>query len=448
MGLPSTEAFARLVRSLSASERVAFVADIWAARGWNITVEGDTIVATREGTELRVRVVDPGRLRTPSIGDADVVVTTRDRASLRDATRAGDAEYVPPADLRDALLYGVDRETAAALFEATFDKPLDAEAPHVEPPLTEQFRRMRDVLERPSRSVAGRPKFVAAVLLVALLGGVAVAGSGVVPGTGGSAADIVVTGTYTPGEAGAIGATPTPTAAAASPTSPTPRQSYLPPGIGERGIDNVSTLVKAHQWHVSGRSRVLRLRAEGPPNASYMADRSRWNYTARVERPWVYRFDAEYADLDNGSRVDVSVYASGGVNYRRITADSGVTYQRYPTGSAGYADKYTRDVGLYLDAFLRGERSVVDCVGEDELTCRVVVRGAPSEFTNAEDYSARAVVKQSGIVYSLSVSYTYPDTDGDGDREPVSFRLDYEGLNETTISDPDWLPAAKNATED
>jgi len=64
---------------------------------------------------------------------------------------------------------------------------------------------------------------------------------------------------------------------------------------------------------------------------------------------------------------------------------------------------------------------------------------------NVADYEALAIVSENGVVTTIRASYTLPDEDGDGEREPVSFALDYR-FEEVTVTAPEWLPAARNAT--
>ena len=67
---------------------------------------------------------------------------------------------------------------------------------------------------------------------------------------------------------------------------------------------------------------------------------------------------------------------------------------------------------------------------------------------DAESYRATVIVNRNGIVTSLAVNYTLPDSDGDGAREHVQFGLSYESLDTTTVAEPAWLPEAKNETSE
>lgn len=438
---PGVEAFARLFRALPPERRVAFVAELWAARGWDVEVGVNDITATRDGTEQRIRVVAPSRVLTPNIESADVVVSTRDSPALERAVDATGADYVPPAELRERLLYGVDRTEAAALFEEAVGHPLDSAEEHLTPPLT---RRVRTGAASTYQRATGLARSRLSVVVVLLLL-VAAAVVGVPPfAPAGETTQPAATQTATVAEPGTMRETTEPAAPAA-----TERSYGLPPGVNYGGLADLPQLLSAHREGVKRRPLTLRVRASGPPNATLLNGRTRWNYTARVERRWEYRFDANYSYPDSAATdsMRVAVYANGGQNYRRVTNGSRVTYQRYPTEAAGYASKYADEVVRYLETFLRGNQSTAECFGEWTQTCRVTVTGTPSTLPEAvSGYRATATVETSGVVSSLRVNYALPDTDGDGERERVRFAFDYTALDETTVSEPAWLDAARNET--
>ncbi|ESS03025.1 MAG: hypothetical protein A07HR67_02534, partial [uncultured archaeon A07HR67] len=126
MDVPSEAAFARQFRALSTAERRRFVAALWTARGWETsheTAEATLVVARRDGETRRIAV------GTPVPDDVDVVVDETGRsAAVRRRTEATGASRVSPADLRDKLLYGVDRDTADRLFCRHFGVDLAAAA--------------------------------------------------------------------------------------------------------------------------------------------------------------------------------------------------------------------------------------------------------------------------------------------------------------------------------
>jgi hypothetical protein len=116
MTLVPEDAFRELLADLSGDAFVAFVADLWRARGHEVVREGDRLHVD-DGTLLVVERVDPAASRD---GDQRPVSATPLPEHAPD-------DAVGPDDLRRMLLYGVERERAAELFEEQFDRPLDGD---------------------------------------------------------------------------------------------------------------------------------------------------------------------------------------------------------------------------------------------------------------------------------------------------------------------------------
>jgi len=113
-------AFADRLQALPREDLVSFVADLWAASGWDTTVEGSTVVTRWGNTTLRLLVVTPTRFPLlrggrdpPDRADADRVVTSG-RATALGAGTEGPA-VLSAGDLRERLLYAVPRDVAARL---------------------------------------------------------------------------------------------------------------------------------------------------------------------------------------------------------------------------------------------------------------------------------------------------------------------------------------------
>lgn len=130
---PST--FERLLTGLDGQTFTAFVADLWTARGADAHVEGaNRVVIDADGREKRVirtvhwrsRVSLRIRLATGDIDldQTDVLVTNRDHLRLERLATAAGSGYVGPDRLREVLLYGIDRERSADLFQAYFDRSI------------------------------------------------------------------------------------------------------------------------------------------------------------------------------------------------------------------------------------------------------------------------------------------------------------------------------------
>jgi|AntDeeMetageno50_2_1112565.scaffolds.fasta_scaffold00521_3 hypothetical protein len=439
------EQFTRLFRGLGTEQRVSFVAELWAGRGWEAIVDGKTVVATRGDETERVLVVDPGRFRTPALDGVDVLVAARDRDAVRAAAEAAGVRYLSPTDVREVLLYGLPREDATALFEQTFGHPLDSP--------TETSPSVRDRLSAAAaaaeQTVSERTdsRLIAVLLLAGLLVVGAATGPALVPN--GDSAAVAPVGTFTPGEAGAVGES----TATAPPETVETGTNGRPPGVGERALTDYRMLADAHAEAIVGNSRTLRVKASGPPAAPSLQGTTSWNYTARIESPRHYRFEGRYYfPAENGSGDDLVVvnrYADGETKFRQYRTDNETTYQRYAIETTGDASGYATDMREHLLLFLAGDRSTVECAGTltggDCFAYRIVVTGNPPVLpAEAADYRAVAIVQDNGVVSSLEVRYTLPNETGE--REPVVFRFSYDDIGKTTVTPPDWLPEAKNET--
>jgi hypothetical protein len=452
----SSERFGTLLRSLGSAERRAFVADLWSARGWETAIDGGVIDATRGGERQRIRVVDPGRFGAPNVGDADVLVTTRDRDAVREAAESAGARYVTPADLREQLLYGLDRETAGALFETTFGRPIDATGE----PEPSGLQRARAVPGWIRSAVAGHgpgPRSLAVVLVALLLVGVAVGGPALSPRD--ASESTVLTQTFTPGDAGAVGAV----TASPTPVTETPddEANTRPAGLGVRSVTDLRALADGHTTAVIGTSRTLEVSARGPPDTALMRGRTAWKYTARIEQSHHYRVEGREAypsslfppaNESSADTVRIGIYAVGDRMYRQRQTPNDTEYERHLLEIAGDASGYATTVRGYLLTYLRGERTSVECAGTltggECFAYRIAVTGTPSTVPEgASDYRAVAVIQDNGLVSSLDVRYVLPDEDGDGSPERVRLQVQYD-YSSVQVTPPEWLPEARNETVD
>lgn len=109
------EEFGRRLRERSPAERRRFVADLWAAGGWETAVEGPFVRLTRAGDPPAGR-----RVLVPETDAAPVDVLRCDADAGEEGTRLG------PADLYRRARYGLDRPTADDLFRRHFGRPMAA----------------------------------------------------------------------------------------------------------------------------------------------------------------------------------------------------------------------------------------------------------------------------------------------------------------------------------
>ena len=427
------EAFRSEFRGLTASDRTEFVAGLWAARGWETTVEDGVVVAERGAERRRIRVVAPGRFGTPDVSGIDVLVTARDRDGVREAAEAAGAEYVPPADLRDLLLYGIDRGAAESLYEEWFGRSLRRSAPDGsdDQPLSESVAAALP-------PIAKRSRVVAVVVLLALVG-VVLAGPAL-SGIGSPDQSPVTVENVTPDEEtpGAIGA------ASPEPTEP----PGLLPGVTASGIVEVSALADAHVAGVRNRSRVRSVTIVGPPNASIMGGTTRRTLTTRIDNESHYRHEAESQfPGEDGWNGAAGVYADGEVAYQRVVIGNDSAYSRYPITDRP-ASEYD-DVGPYLYRyFTNTDATVVTCAIQFETDCptyRIQVDEPPDGFGgDVEEFNALAIVSDRGVITTIRVNYTIIV---DGEPEAVELAMDYR-FGAVDPESPEWLQEAKNATTD
>jgi hypothetical protein len=125
MSVPSRAAFARRFRDQPPETQAAFVAALFAADGWETSRDGRVIRVEKGGTTrlMSVAVAD-----TPSDPVDDLVVPF-DTPAVREQAREVNARVLGPDDLRNRLLYGLDRETANALYRDQFGLDLTEEEP-------------------------------------------------------------------------------------------------------------------------------------------------------------------------------------------------------------------------------------------------------------------------------------------------------------------------------
>ncbi|WP_152040756.1 hypothetical protein [Salinigranum salinum] len=125
MSVPSRAAFARRFRDQPPATQAAFVAALFAAGGWETSREGRVIRVEKGGTTRLMSVAVAG---TPSDPVDDLVVPF-DTPAVRERAREVNARVVGPDDLRNRLLYGLDRETANAVYRDQFGLDLTEEEP-------------------------------------------------------------------------------------------------------------------------------------------------------------------------------------------------------------------------------------------------------------------------------------------------------------------------------
>ena len=475
MNVPSTASFARRFRGLSAPARRDFVAALWAARGWETTVgetEPNAVVARRDGRTRRIAV------GTPVPADADVVVgdgTRRVRSvSPRRRAESVGATYVSPADLRERLLYGTERDAADRLFRRHFGVALAAAGADADPGSDGVSSRV----SAGARSVAAGNPLAAAVAVAALLSvAVAVLAVGGVPALAGlpgldgaepapTAPDPPADGEYA--AAAAIGTA----ASAERATAALDDAAYLglyrealvgtvgstartPPGVFLTGVYDPETLAAAHvatAGELSSASVVLV--ASGPANATDLdaATGGRVGIAGDGGVELAVASDARYRltgsaneSIVNATHDGVAeVYADGERVHERTAGPAGVETRRVPPAAAPNATALVGEVAEEpIRRFLNGSESTVRPAATSVPLYRVEVGGDPGALGDeVSDFRSIAFVTADGLVLELSASYVHEPT---GERVRVAFR--YARLDDTAGVPPSWYWEVESSDE-
>lgn len=450
----SEEAFARLVGDLDASALAAFVADLWAVRGWETrVVDGDEPLVEaetatdgeRDGDRLRIRVVAEagvgGRLfrrflptgpplDPADLDDVDLLVAGSDDPALEAVAGEAGVEYLGPAGLRDRLLYAQSRGDAEAVFERHFEGAF--ETPD-RPGPSWAGDRGRDG-EGAAGRASGRRVPSQRVAVAALLVVVAVAAAAVGP------ADVARQQPATvPADVGPVAGSPS--------TTPSPTPDPYPPGLSADGVGNLTRLADAHVTAVRNRQYTLDVVFVGPPEADGFENWSSVRWRLWVGSAHNFRINATYRHEDRSPRwLEFGVYADGVNLYRRVETPNETAYDARPAGSSDATSYvfFTRSLLMqYLDTPSTSVNRVVD---EETGTVRyrVVAEGTPSGMrTEIQGYRALAWVTPDGRVSSLSVEYT---ADVGGQLRAVRMGFEYLTYGDADVEQPSWLSEAKNRT--
>ena len=369
---------ARHVAALDAGARAALLADCLAARGETVARDGRV-----------VRVDD---------GDRTVAVAGGSwPADAPDPDLTFDVD-----DLRDLLLYGLDRPAADRVATAHLGAPLA----DLRPP-----RRGRAL----ARRVA--PSLVVLVVLVAAAAAVA----GPLAGAPGA---VTPTPAAPDGETG-----PERTPDAGTPAGETP--DGPPPGVGAAGVTDPDALAAAHDRERPPSYRVAVTTERTAPNTEI-----RRNVTMRVAGD---RYLATATLRVGGDRVDAeTVYGDDRGRWAATTAGDVRTVRRLDAGETGLPSVDPAATGgERVAAALRTQETNVsglERTADGRAVYRVVGRGPPPT-SEAETYRVVALVSPDGFVVSLTVEYTLGGLQ-DGARR---FAWRY-GWGPEAVERPAWVP--------
>jgi hypothetical protein len=475
VSLPSAERLGHHLRQFDREAFTAFVADLWAARGFETRRDGDVVVVTREG-EAPIRLLPAvsrpwvriGGRRTPPTTDrareaaVDVVVTAG-RRDRRDSLGTGH-RVVDATGLREMLAYAVDRSTADELCRRHLDAPFDSLPPSARERGRAHLERIGGAVAAAGQRVPALPAatgpavaVVALLLVVGLVG----AGAGVTPGTlaagtGTDGGDRPVDGGEEPDAGGDDGADDGDAVATDAddddegPSQLGPPGTGQVPGLSREGIENVTELARAHERGLANRSYTMWLDYYGPRNGSTPNVRIQEDIDIAVEGD---RYTLVASVETNGSRTRtqsayhdgrdwyVADYEGDNASYRRVSAQNPLMAPLDPE------DVQETVVERYLDTSATAVTGLV--TSGQQTFYRVVATGDPSGFVprTQERYEAVAFVDSEGVVYDLTVEYTRPFGD-----QTVSIRVEVTlgRLDATTVTPPAWYDRefGGNATTD
>lgn len=414
---PSLEQFSRQFRSLSPTERAAFVADLLAVRGWDTECDDRLIVATRDN-ETRRLYVGPV---PPEAAVVDEIVVVPSRVETVRAGRFGKAGAIAnspgcvsgatvldPDSLHTQLLYAVEREDATRLYREYFDSEFDTD--HDDSPAT-QF----------SRHVVVTAAILAVIVTVLAL-------AGVLPG-GPLSGDATSVGVTVPeGDRTAISAAEV-DGGTGTPAAPT-RTANLSP----EDISDLDRLVRAHSSALRDHPVALSATFQGPRfltgfdtrRSGFDADDT---VTIRIHVESDSRYHVVRKTNFTGSPLTSTSgrferFADGTSEYRRIQRENTTTYERRPltarqNGSASI-ESWTRLVVFrYLNTTETTVERLDTAAGKRyRLVATGVALGLDHE---TRDYRAVAVVEADGRIRGIRVVYRHPNI---GTRVMVTVRYD------------------------
>jgi hypothetical protein len=453
----------QLCQTAEPGDLLGFVADLYAARGWTVvtTNAGDAVVTLERGeSQQRLGIAT----ETTSLSGVDTIVIIGTKVDP--ATVTADT-ILDIGDLWNLLLYSVDRERAATIFERWFDQelsdPVDtvdlAEShtdsqtdglqdftPESEPdtPRDTTTRAITDAAgqsQPPTANGSGDTstpfrtrRHVGVVVGLLLVLGIVIVATGV----GLSVADQAVNNDTTTD----TGVTPVPTTetlatatqetpesgqlASTQPTQIPARATGFPPGVDRTGITDYRQLIDAHESELEGQSYRITLSYREIRNKRLTGARTQ---TVRVENGTTYHATStEFGRLvsPSPSLVGGEVYANGSVEFERTS--TGVTRRRVQNPTS-HRTALSRYLGWYLS--VNESQAVAASTDRGMTTVRVSTDGDP--YPGVTNATGTVIVTESGLVTHLYRTHSTPNSPV---RVAITIRVSDVGT--TTVSAPEW----------
>lgn len=429
---------------LSVAACRAFVADLWAARGFETQVDGDVVIARRHGQSRRLFVAG-GRFRgqAPS-GPVDVVVSPSCRAGGVAVADEYDARLLTAADLREMLRYGVD----PAVTDTLCERHLGAAPSALTLPVGARLRARLARFATADPSV-GTTALVA--LLVIVVFGVTAAGvtdpsatSLAVPTSGASSAEERA---VSPAPTSDTPADPDGDTAAGVDAAPDDGPETVP-GVGADGVTNLTALAAAHDRALGNASYTLWLDSYRPENGVPGEPRTQRDIDIAVATDGYLIRESVEPDGD-ARRLVRAVYFDGADWYVNDNATDPAMI-RWVDGSSDDAsvepDLQRLQETLITRYLATPDTTVTERSRRGGTTYRLEGAGRPPGFAadRVYNYSFVAVVDARGFVREAVVEYTVVTVEGS---YRFRFEWTYGRLGATSITAPEWVERARPATE-
>lgn len=469
---PSSETFERALAGLSCAARAAFVADLWAARGWEterervggcarvVCTRGDerTVILLPERASIATRVRrtvrtwlgagDASRSRHDATASVDIVVVPASDDWTAAPAVPADARVHDARSLSDLARYGLDRDEADALFRRHLGEGIAAT---LGPMPTSDEReptdsRAKGTLRSGVGESVGLGPLLAVAGVVVLVGTLAVGGvwsggpGGTVIGASDGSVDASDASAGTPagsetravGDVDPFGTGPPDGTGVDSTRSAEP---LVAPGLTPDGVVDPDALAAAHAEGVDGRSYVWRVNYTEQSAGTI----SRATTTHRVRSASVHRVDVETAGVlitDPGQLVPRPSYADGD---RRYVLSNGRIRQR----GAGTRDHYAGHAETAFSRLFRATESEVVASRTVRGTFLYAVSLSGSPVTDRGSYRATALVTPRGVVHVFEAQWVDRDSNA-----TVSVRTTYDFAADPNVTRPRWAWSANGVPAD
>ena len=382
----SQRAFTQALAELGRDEFAGFVVDLWNGRGAStavadggVRIDGTRyrlVVPTSRSARLVTRLVT--RTCSP---DVDGVATPDPAVAATFRTRG--VPVIGPRELYETSLYGLDRESAAAITDRWLEHSLSGMA-------SADARRFRS-----------SPALVAVLVLFVLVP----TALGFLAGADGL--DDRRVGDMTPARFASGPAAGAPPTAAAADSTVRPERSRMSSAPSAR-------IAAAHRRAVSDRSYRLIVRYTESATYTHVSTAASVTTAVREERIYVRNKTVVAADCTGQGTVRADDPATGFDRTNACTRRAaGPGARSTPVPSQGGAknpqDETQPDVVDYIEQYLHGANWTVTTAQSttDARTYHLTIRG--TERAGVVDYSGSAVVTREGFVRSFRVEYIDPN---------------------------------------